>query len=307
MRARRPWLLALLALFWLGASAPAAAQDLLVVPLGGNASEAQRTPVLDAIAARFAQDGFAVLGPAELVHRVPPSRLALASTDDASQLASDLGAPRVACVSVWVSEGGVSELSLTLHALSGSHSVRHSSASGAVTEGHDVTQVIEAMVAQALASERAAAMFDPGAGTQRPTTPPRTPAGGTTATSPQAPAGGVSLQIEEPPTTPTRGNGPEPLFGILGPGLLAAIGATGIGLGIWASLDSTCERYSADRSVCLRGESQNLAVGIPMMIGGLAALTGAVVWWITGATSPEDHSRIDLSIGPGSVDVRGTF
>jgi hypothetical protein len=89
--------------------------------------------------------------------------------------------------------------------------------------------------------------------------------------------------------------------------LLAAIGAAAVGLGIWASLDTVCERYNVDRSICLRGEEQNLAAGIPMIIGGAAALAGAVIWWITDAQAPETDTRIDVVIGPGSAGVRGTF
>ncbi|MBX7196259.1 MAG: hypothetical protein K1X94_29655, partial [Sandaracinaceae bacterium] len=67
------------------------------------------------------------------------------------------------------------------------------------------------------------------------------------------------------------------------------------------------DRYSADRSVCLRGESQNLGAGIPMIIGGAAALAGAIVWWITDAATPAPEPRIDVVIGPGHLGLRGTF
>lgn len=292
-------------------SARASAQDLVVVALGGNASEAERGPVLDAVAARFAADGFAVLGPTELVHRVPPSRLALQSTDDAARLAAEVQVPRVACVSVWSSGGTVGELSLSLHALSGDRSVRHSSATGTVTPERDLAGTIDTMVAQVLASERAAAMLDPGAGSSTGSSGAGT---GSSSSSGSAGASSASSSSSVPSsatssatTGGSSGGGPEPLFGLLGPGLLSAIGAAAIGLGIWASLDTVCERYNVDRSICLRGEEQNLAAGIPMIIGGAAALAGAVIWWVTDAQAPETEPRIDVVIGPGSAGVRGTF
>jgi hypothetical protein len=291
-------------------SARAAAQDVVVVALGGNATEVERAPVLNAVAARFAADGFVVLGPTELVHRVPPSRLALSTTEDAARLAAEVHVPRVACVSVWASSGAVTELSLSLHALSGDRSVRHSSASGTLSPERDMVSTIDGMVAQVLASERAAAMLDPGMGSG---------SGSSTASSGGAPSGGgassssASVSSSSAPsvaaatTEDGQSGGPELLFGILGPGLLAAIGAAATGLGIWASLDTVCERFNADRSICLRGEEQNLAAGIPMIIGGAAALAGAIVWWITDAEAPETEPRIDVVIGPGSAGVRGTF
>jgi hypothetical protein len=44
-----------------------------------------------------------------------------------------------------------------------------------------------------------------------------------------------------------------------------------------------------------------------MIIGGAAALAGAIVWWVTDAQAPESEPRIDVVIGPGSVGARGTF
>ena len=117
-----------LCLAWTGS---VRAQDLLVVGLGGSATEAERAPVLADVVARFTAEGFAVLGPGELVHRVPPSHLALTSTEDAARLATEVNAPRVACVSVWSSGGAVTELSMSLHARAGGRSIRRATASGA--------------------------------------------------------------------------------------------------------------------------------------------------------------------------------
>jgi hypothetical protein len=287
-------------------SARASAQDLVVVALGGDATEPQRAQALDVAVARFAADGFAVLAPSELVHRVPPSRLSLASTEDAARLASELGVPRVACVSVWATDGAIGELSLSLHALAGGRSVRHGSASGTLAAGADLVSTIDSMVSQVLAAERAAAMLDPGAGAIAPSAPASASTPASTST-PAPPSTSVTAPFRATDPSRSSARGPEPLFGVLGPGLLAAIGAAAAGLGVWASLDTVCERYNVDRTVCLRGEEQNLAAGIPMILGGAVALAGAVVWWITGAQAPESEPRIDVVLGPGSAGVRGTF
>ncbi|MBN8613503.1 MAG: hypothetical protein J0L92_23110 [Deltaproteobacteria bacterium] len=284
----------------------ARAEDVLVVAVGGNATEVQRAPVLDAVAARFTADGFVVLGSAELVHRLPPSRLTIATTEDAARVSAELGIPRVAIVSVWVSGDAITELSLSLHALSGARSARHATASGTLDAEHDARAIVDTMVAQVLYAERSAAMMDPGAGTTTTVDPEgddpeaeRPPSEGLRATLPPA-TGGTS-------TSGRSGDGPEPLFGIVGPGLLAAIGAAGIGLGVWATLDPTCDRYNADRTICLRGEQNNPGVGITMILVGSLSLAGAIAWWVLDAEAPENEPRIDVVIGPGSAGVRGTF
>ncbi len=281
----------------------ARAEDLVVVALGGNASEAERAPVLAEVVRRFEAEGFAVLGPAELLHRVPPSRLALRSTEDAARLAADQSVPRVACVSVWVEAGAVHELSLSLHALSGARSVRESTATGAITAEAGLEAVLTAMVGRVLAAERAAVMLDPGSalGSASDTgsgSASDTGSGSASASGSGSGSGGVAGSGTDP--------GPEPLFGILGPGLLAAIGAAGIGLGIWAVLDPTCDRRGVS-GVCLRGEDNNVGVGVVLLATGALSLAGSIFWWITGARAPESEPRIDVVLGPGTAGVRGSF
>ncbi len=301
---------------WLGAwlwtlSAHAAAQDLLVVAVGGDASEPLREPVIEAVARRFAADGFDVVDPVELAHRFPASRLAPPSTSEAGRLAAELGVPRVACVSVWMEAGAVHELSLSLHALAGGRSVSHELASGVVTPEASVEGVIDAMVVEVLERARARALLDPGTVTSAPSAPSSSVSASSGSSDGAPPVSeGLRMPIVDGSSSAStrRASGEaEPLFGFIGPTLLAALGAAGIGLGIWASLDSTCDRYNADRSVCLRGEQQNLAAGIPLMLGGAVALAGAIAWWVIGADAPVDGSRIEVSLAPERLLVRGTF
>ncbi len=267
----------------------AQAEDVLVLSLGGDADAALRAPVLQQVQDLLVADGFVVAGPNELVHRVPPSRLAPSTPAEAVTLAADLSIPRVVCVSVWAVEGRITELSLSLQALSGRRSARDSTASSVVREPTDEARMlaVRTMVTQVLASERAASMLDP--------------ARVSTITPEPAP--------EETPQ-PTPGvlapGEPEPLFGIIGPGLLTAIGAAGLGLGIWGVLDATCDLRGAS-GLCLRGESNNVGVGAVLIITGAASLAGAIAWWVITPATPASPSRIDIALGPSSLHLRGTF
>jgi hypothetical protein len=102
---------------------------------------------------------------------------------------------------------------------------------------------------------------------------------------------------------PTRGSSDA----ILGPTLLAALGAGGIGLGVYALLDGSCE-VRGSSGVCLRGEDPNVPLGIVMTVSGILALGGAVIWLLAG-DSVAPQPRIDVVLGPegGSLAVRGRF
>ncbi len=268
----------------------ARAEDVLVVSLGGDADASLRTPVLQRVQDLLVADGFVVAGQAELVHRVPPSRLTLSAPSDAVMLAADLSIPRVVCVSVWAVEGHITELALSLHALSGRRSARESTATAIVREPRTdeaLLLAVRTMVTQVLASERAAAMLDPARVTA------------------EAPVDDAPPTTTPAPAAATQ-SATEPLFGIIGPGLLTAIGAAGLGLGVWGVLDATCDLRGAS-GVCLRGESNNVGVGAILIITGAASLAGAIAWWVLSPPAPESASRIDLVLGPTGAALRGTF
>lgn len=267
----------------------AQAEDVLVISLGGDADAALRAPVLQQVQDLLVADGFVVAGPSELVHRVPPSRLAPSTPGEAVTLAADLSIPRVVCVSVWAVQGHISELSLSLQALSGRRSARDSTATAIVREPTDEARVlaVRTMVTQVLASERAASMLDPAR------------------VSTIAPEPAPEEALAPAPDALAPGD-PEPLFGIIGPGLLTAIGAAGLGLGIWGVLDATCDLRGA-AGLCLRGESNNVGVGAVLIITGAASLAGAIAWWVITPATPASPSRIDIALGPSSLHLRGTF
>jgi hypothetical protein len=177
------------------------------------------------------------------------------------------------------------------------------------------------MVGSVLAREREAFLLDPGSalGTGSAT-------GAGSGADPGATSGAGSASGAGADTGATSGAGsassadadpgagsraprppaPDPLFGILGPGLLAAIGAAGIGLGVWATLDPTCSLRGAS-GTCLRGEENNVGLGILFIATGALSLAGAIIWWVTGAAAPPTEPRVDIVIGPGSAGVRGSF
>lgn len=284
----------------------ARAEDLAVVALGGDAPTGLREHVLAMVAARFEAGGFSVVAPIDLMHRVPASRLAIESTDDAARLGATLGVPRIACVSVWVSDDEVRELSLSLHALSGERSVHYDAASGSVDGMIQLPALVDRLVAEVLGGAIAYAVSGPNPITSNPraTSPGSSSATPSRATPLETSS---SLPIEDPEPSRPPASGIEPLFGFIGPTLLAAVGAAGIGLGVWASLDTTCDAYNADRSVCLRGEAQNLAAGIPLMLVGAVSLAGAIAWWVLGSDAPIDSSRIEVGLAPDRLLLRGRF
>ena len=133
----------------------ACAEDVLVVSLAGDAAAPLRVPVLQQVQDLLVADGFVVAGTSELVHRVPPSRLELSSPSEAVTLAADLSIPRVVCVSVWAVDGHITELSLSLHALSGRRSARESIATSVVREPRTeeaLSLAVRTMVAGSMAS-----------------------------------------------------------------------------------------------------------------------------------------------------------
>lgn len=299
------WLLVLAS--WTFIPGALRAEDVLVVPVGGDASEAERGRLVDAVASLLRAEGFDVAVPADLVHRVPPSRLASssASVEQASRLASELAIARLVCVSAWSGPSGLAEVALSFHALGEGRSIRSATAGGEFDSAQPLDDVLAPMIARLLASEREAALLDPGTTMPAPRAQREQSATASvpiaeTRASPSEPAGAADA-----PTAPRRG--PEPLFGILGPGLLAAIGAAGVGLGVWASLDPSCELRGATTGVCLRGEENNLGVGILLIATGALSLAGAVVWWITDAQPPPNEPRIDVVLGPSALGLRGWF
>lgn len=279
------WLVALL----VGATAcPCAAQDAeryLVAPLGGDAPDALGVEASDAVRATLVAEGFGVIDPAD-VATIAPARFAEARhLDDLRPIATELGATAIATVAVWTSDGMPSSVIVSI-----APGTRSFSATAAVTTS--VSESARDALRAALARRRDALLVS-GSSARAEDEDDHEPAH----VARPAPASGGVIQ-----------NGQ--LFGVIGPGLLAAIGAAGIGGGIYASLDELCDQRNP-MGVCIRGTRPSYALGVIFIGAGALALAGAIAWWILGASSNEVSAgpRIDVVMLPGGgyVDARGTF
>lgn len=288
-------LVVLTSLAWASA---ASAQDTppryLVVSLGGDAPEAMAGEACDAVRATLAAEGFGVVDEADVAAQVPPARLAEARRlDDVRPIATELGASAVATVAVWTSDGAASSVTVSI-----APGARSFSATEQVTAEHALAESARDAVRAALVRQRNALLVS---GSTTGTIPdPTTAASSASSSSSSSTSSGSSSST--PHVEPT-------LFGIVGPGLLAAVGAAGIGAGIYAMLDTTCSVRGPLTGRCLVGENPNYGLGVTFVIGGVVALGGAIAWWILGAADPPPDPRIDVVIldGGAVVGTRGTF
>ena len=279
----------------LASALPCAAQDVastpsapstdlfLVASLGGDAPDALAAEACDAVRATLVAEGFGVVDPADAA-TISPARFAAARRlDDLRPIATELSATGIATVAVWTSDGAASSVIVSI-----APGERSFSATQAVTSS--LAESARDALRAALARQRDAILVG-GGSTQRHETEVHTP-------PPEHHDEGVIRDGQ--------------LFGIVGPGFLAAFGAAGIGGGIYASLDATCDQRNPMTGVCLRGERPNYALGVIFIAAGTIALAGAIVWWILGSGDEEVSSgpRIDVVLlpdGSGYVGARGTF
>lgn len=266
-------------------SEPAAVDRYLVAPLGGDAPEALSAEACDAVRATLAAEGFGVVDPAD-VATISPARFEGARRlDDLRPIATELGATGIATVAVWTSDGAASSVIVSI-----APGERSFSATEAVTTS--LAESARDAVRAALARQRDAILV--GGGSTRAhdtTTRPADP-------TPPAASNGVIQNGQ--------------LFGVIGPAFLAAVGAAGIGGGIYASIDEMCDQRNPITHVCVSGTRPNYALGVIFIAAGTLALAGAIVWWILGSDSEEVSSgpRIDVVMlpeGGGYVGTRGTF
>ncbi len=260
----------------------------LVRPLGGDAAPEVGAEACDAVRATLAAEGFGVIEDADVAAQIAPARLeAVHRLDDLRPIAAELGASAVATVAVWTSDGAADSVTVSLAASGRSFSASETLGDRALGEA------ARDAVRGALARQRNALLVS-GAGSVTTR--------GDDADDREA---GPDVHDGEAPAA----SGPT-LFGIIGPGLIAAIGASGVGLGVYASLDGYCTaRSPVAPNRCLIGEDPNVGLGVLFIIGGVVALAGAVVWWVTGASDPAPAPRIDVALFPGGggMTTNGTF
>jgi hypothetical protein len=272
-------------------SFPAQAADAVVLSIGGNAPESVAEQARAAAEAALVGDGATIVPRGEVVLRIAPSRLrAIASLADARSVAFDLEARMVVGVAVWMSGEGdaLAPESVVVSMLVGS---RTFSATREMGQADLETSAASAMTDVRGQQTRALMIEGPGSDSAPP--PESTP-------SPEIPA---RTTPQQPAADHTMG------FDIIGPTMLGAFGAAGVGLGVYALMDGVCEQRGPVTGVCLRGEDPNPAVGVTLTVAGTLALAGAVIWFVTGATISADQPRIDVVMGPdgGFLAARGTF
>lgn len=270
------------------AEAPAGPR-YLVRPLGGDADATAFGEACDAVRATLAAEGFGVVEDADVAAQIAPARLeAVRRLDDLRPIATEVGADAVATVAVWTSDGAPDSVTVSLAA-----GARSFSASETLS-GRSLQEAARDAVRGALLRQRNALLVS----------------GTTVVTAPiedgeDVPEQGPDEEEGEAPPS----DGPT-LFGIIGPGLVAALGASGVGLGIYASLDGYCTARGPESGRCLIGEDPNIGLGVLLIVGGVVALGGAVVWWVTGASDPVPAPRIDVAFlpeGGAVVTTNGAF
>lgn len=294
LRAVRPLSFAIAVLACFHPSLPARAADAVVLSIGGDAPESVAERARAAAEAALVSDGASVVPAGEVALRIAPSRLReIGSLAEARSVAFDLEARMVVGVAVWMSGEGESAApdSVVVSLLVGS---RTFSATQALGGGEIEAGARLAM--EDVRGQQARALMIEGPGFEA--APEATPESGSDGETPAA-----SGSPPAPAADQTLG------FDVIGPTMLGAFGAAGVGLGVYALMDSICTQRGPLTGVCLRGEDPNPSVGVTLTVAGALALAGAVIWFVTGATISADQPRIDVVMGPegGSLAVRGAF
>lgn len=268
------------------------AADAIVLSIGGDAPADVSDEARAAAASAIEADGATIVPHGEIALRIAPSRLrALASLADARSIAFELEARMIVGVAVWMRPGSEPPAaeSVVVSLLVGS---RTFSATREVGEA-GIAAAATAAMQDVRGQQTRAIVIEGGAVSDAVAT---------------APGAGAPADPADPGATDTVADN-TPAFDIIGPTMLGAFGAAGVGLGVYSVLDGTCAERAPISGDCLRGEDPNLAVGITLTVAGALALAGAIVWLATGAAVIADQPRIDVVMGPegGAVAVRGTF
>lgn len=280
---------------------PADGWDAIVLSYGGDSTEDVAATARDAASLALENEGFRVLPEAEVTARISPARLHDASSIDALRAIGDeLGARSVVTVAVWTSDGAPASVAVSI--ATGGRSF-----SGTADVETDLATAATAAVRAALERQRRALVLSGGA------------SGSVTTThTDDDDDDGTPGVVEGDPWAdhapePEEEDGPEELFGIIGPGFLLALGGAGLGLGIYAVLDATCDLRQPMTGECVRGEEPNVGLGTLFIVGGAIATAGAIIWWITDAALTNEP-RIDvvdldlLFLEGGALGVaRGSF
>jgi hypothetical protein len=278
-------------------SATAPAWGAIVLSFGGDATEAMNAEARDGATAGLVAQGFSVLDEAEISARISPARLSSAGSIDALRaIAHELGAESVVSVAVWTSDGAADSVIVSL--APAEEGARSFSATEHVTDT-GLGAAAQAATLAALTRRTRAALL--GGGSGHVEAEPETVSEGTIAERTTEEHDPWAEEEENPDDA-------QSLFGIIGPGLLLALGGAGLGLGIYSVLDENCTLRGPVTNVCLQGDGPNVGLGVLLLVGGVLSATGAAVWWITGALTTNEP-RVDGIVWQdgGMLRVRGLF
>lgn len=270
----------------------------IVLSFGGDATDAMNAEARDGATAGLVAQGFSVLDEAEITARISPARLSSAGSIDALRaIAAELGAESVVSVAVWTSDGAADSVIVSLAPSEGA-SARSFSATEHVGET-GLGAAAQAATLAALTRRTRAALLGGGSGHVEVET--ETASEGTIAERTTEEHDPWAEEEENPDDA-------QSLFGIIGPGLLLALGGAGLGLGIYSLLDENCTLRGPVTGVCLQGDGPNVGLGVLLLVGGVLSAAGAAVWWITGALTTNEP-RVDGIVWQdgGMLRVRGLF
>ncbi|MCB9593060.1 MAG: hypothetical protein H6719_10035 [Sandaracinaceae bacterium] len=280
----------LLALVILFAPLGAAAQDVVVLSLGGDAPAATAREAREATAAALQEDGLEVLPDADLGLRMPPSRLAACQRSACAwTIGRELEVSMVAAVATWMTDGQPSSITVSLI-------VGPDRSHTATEELGDRTLTVAAReaVTAAQAARGRALIIE---GTTRPEQNVETP---------ELPAvtedGQSTTQGDTEPRTDDPLHAERSLEEWILPSVLGVVGLGLIGASVYAMLDVQCDAYGGS-GVCLRGTEPNYGLGVVMAALGGLSLVGALVWLIIGGT-PSSQGQINMVLGPQGVGAR---
>lgn len=263
--------------------AGAAAQDVMVLSLGGDAPDDVAAQARSAVAIALQQDGMSLLSEADLSMRVPPARLAEChATACAWAISAELGVSMVAGVTTWATEGHAASVTVSL--IVGAE--RAYTASANVT-GDNLLAAARAAVTEAQNARGRALIIE---GTAAPDSDVETPDEAAIDESQQGEPGTDALHAERP------------LEQWILPSILGVVGLGLVGLSVYAMLDQDCQQRGAS-GVCLRGSDPNYGLGVTMAVVGALSLVGAVIWLIVGGT-PASQGDIDVVMDARGVGVR---
>lgn len=257
--------------------AGAAAPQVVVLSVGGDAPPEQAREAREAVAAALEGEGLRVLPEGDLALRVAPARLrGCDSARCAWELGRELGVSMVAAVATWRGDSA----SITVSLVVGRD--RAYAASEDVGEAGLAEAARRALQGAQRARERA--MLVEGVGTR--------------------PAEEPEDEAEEPSDEAPRGRSVEEYV------LPTVLGVVGLALAagaVYALLPEQCALVGPS-GVCLRGNAPNIGLGAVMAITGGLSIAGSILWLVVGG-SPPSMGRIDVVLGPegGGVGWTGHF